>query len=283
MDLEQKKFMKMYYKSLFPLEQMFKWLRIDENREVSFGLSSKSYLRFLTFGTVEEFASELLNIVPERIDIGAIYKDRPMKHNHPKVVGKELVFDIDLTDYPRTCCTGKGVCDECFTLVKVAVRVLNYSLREEFGFESIRFVFSGRRGVHCWVTDDVAKNLNDSERGEIVRYYNAVIDRKVYSEEYSRILMEYSYLALGQDRNMEPSEEELFDRMYLRLDKEVTQKTRHLIKAPFSVHPDTGIIAVPIDPDRVEDIGLNTFPRLKDVIECPERLTPYLKILETWL
>lgn len=133
MDLEQQQLMKMYYKSLFPLGHIFKWLHITEDREISFGLSSKSYLRFLTFNSIEEFNEKLLSVVPERIDIGAIYKDRPMKHNNPRVVGKELVFDVDLTDYPRTCCSGKCICEGCFILIKVAVRILNYSLREELG------------------------------------------------------------------------------------------------------------------------------------------------------
>ncbi|ADM11992.1 DNA primase small subunit [Encephalitozoon intestinalis ATCC 50506] len=270
--------MKTYYRTLFPLDLIFKCLRIDENREISFGLGSGGYIRFLTFKTAEEFRKKLLGIVPERIDVGAIYKDRPVKHNVPKVAGKELVFDVDLTDYPRECCTEKLVCNKCLVLIKVAVRILDYSLRKEFGFKNVGFVFSGRRGMHCWVFDEAALELNDIERGEIVRYYDTVVKKKVYSKEYEEILREYSFF-LGDETF---KESELFEKMYIRIDKEVTQKSKHLIKMPFSVHPSTEIISVPIDPSSLDSVKLEDFPRLGDVLESPERLQPYLGIAEKW-
>ncbi|WEL39215.1 DNA primase small subunit [Encephalitozoon hellem] len=267
-----------YYRTLFPLDLMFKCLRIDENREVSFGLASGGYIRFLTFRTADEFRKKLLGIVPERIDVGAIYRDRPAKHNVPRVAGKELVFDVDLTDYPRKCCTEKLVCNKCLVLIKIAVRILDYSLREEFGFENVGFVFSGRRGVHCWVFDGTALELSDIERGEIVKYYDSVVKKKMYSEEYSEILREYSSFF-----ECEASEEStLFERMYIRVDKEVTQKSKHLIKMPFSVHPNTEIISVPIDPLDLESVKLENFPKLKDVLESPERLDRYVSIAKSW-
>jgi DNA primase small subunit len=285
MDLERQQLLKLYYKSYFPTDLLFEWLRIDECREISFTLPSKSYLRYQTFGTPEELRERLVSLGPERIDMGAFYKGRPSKHSHGCPARRELTFDIDLTDYARTCCAEKAMCERCFVLIKSALKLLNYSLKEEFDFEKVAFVFSGRRGMHCWVTDEIVMDLPEAERGEIVRYFNTVLEKKTYPSEYSRILREDLHFLEeeGVVRNGEIGDALLFDRMYLRLDKNVTQSLPHLVKSPFSVHPETGMVCVPIDPGSIDEIKLGDFPSLRDVIREPEGFEKYIEIARTWI
>ncbi|KAI8469954.1 MAG: hypothetical protein J3K34DRAFT_521751 [Monoraphidium minutum] len=184
--------MQQYYSRLFPAHQMHKWLAYGNDsgvpgadpsfatrREMCFTLEGDIFARYQSFATPAQFASALCSKVPTKIDIGPIYTVDPRQRakyaKDFRPLQRELVFDVDLTDYDdvRSCGQGGHICRRCWPLMAAAVVVVDAALREDFGFKHITWVYSGRRGVHCWVCDESARTLPDDARGGVINYLTA--------------------------------------------------------------------------------------------------------------
>lgn len=263
MDTESE--LKIYYRELFPLQLLCEVLEISERREVSFFTNTGSYMRYLTFDSVESFKEKLEQVTPRKVDLGPTYDIRPSKSNGATPVSREIVFDIDLTDYPRECCKDKKVCSLCYEKIKCAINILDYSLRNELGFTNYGFAFSGRRGVHCWVLE--MKELPAHARNDIFKFFQNIVDKNLFVKEYNDIMRKYG-------------DADLVKNFFPRIDKQVTVSMNHLIKMPFSVHPDTLCIAVPLDPSNITD--LKDIPTLSQAVANPATLEPYYEIFKSW-
>ena len=339
-------FLSTYYKLIFPYKQFYKWLSYGSvipdyfnRREFSFTLEGDIYIRYLSFADADDLRNTLINRNPIKIDIGAVYNIQPKdsKKNELvpfKALERELVFDIDLTDYDdiRNCCDGANICKKCWNFMIIAVKILERSLRNSFGFKHILFVYSGRRGIHCWVNDKRARELTFEARAAIVEYLTLIsggdfkskkttFSRKqnlhpsilsalqIIDEYFPRLLAEQGWLddQAKFDQMMELCQQpvykaelkrlyesklkpaELWRRVeakcnqlsattnfyfleeikiqyaYPRLDINVSKGVNHLLKAPFSVHPKTGRVSVPIDVSQIDNFDPFKVPNISQI------------------
>ncbi|ORX58577.1 prim-pol domain-containing protein [Piromyces finnis] len=357
LSIEDKKFLdnlKNYYEFFFPIKKYYKWLsygNVDKDyfthREFSFTLHPEVYLRFQSFETEKEFKEKLLEYIPKKIDIGAVYNSKPKTRktimNRFKPKEKELVFDIDMTDYDdiRTCCTGGNICKKCWTFMTISIKIIDRALRDDFGFKKILWVYSGRRGVHCWVCDNRARKLSESARKAIVSYLEIIKggeqqSRKVKLPKILHPSLNYAYDIIKQyfpkliledmdifnkeeyyenllsiipyedirnnlrnswknsihspqnkwnefvkeierekSKARKPKKNELenlerdiiFQYTYPRLDFNVSLHLNHLLKSPFCIHPGTGRVCVPINPENCDDFNPFDVPTLNELCE----------------
>ncbi|CAF2373671.1 unnamed protein product [Rotaria sp. Silwood2] len=277
-----------YYRRIFPSHIYCKWLVYGEpatcpqfaQREFSFTLENDVYRRYLSFSNHIEFEKELIKICPENIDIGASKDHKILSAAQFYPIERELVFDIDMTDYDdvRFCC--RKIAANFFAIPynqdgkDSTKRVTLYSplhpsLHEFGGYACLEQDFLGddqriERFLRL-VPDDSRQTLREAftelstsaERWAAFKQHtNAMINSATSTTKYRKA----AYVTL--------IDEIMFEYCYPRLDANVTKGMNHLLKSPFTFHPKTGHISIPIN--------LNS---LRYFDPCKEGLVPKLNDL----
>ena len=358
-----------YYTRLFPFDTLARMLSAGgsplDKRELALVLPGHIFCRNRSFANGEQLRAAVQRTKPIRLEIGPVLDISPALRDTTEVtpVSKELVFDIDISDYDevRFCCKGGAVCPKCWPLVSAAIKVLDRSLRRDFGYRHLLWVYSGRRGVHCWVCDPSARVLSDTARSALTEslslvthgQYKVDFEHALPSVVHAAVILEPYFVSVcleaqgmldvperwcdvlskvpskevrdlceanwGKEKKKTSSTERwtqlkddilrvademdkevaasalracvpliIFSFVYPRLDAAVSKQMGHLLKSPFSVHPSTGRVSVPIDPSRCDEFDPSAVPTtdglLADIINSRQSsLAPYLKMFSDFV
>ena len=173
-----------YYAVDFPADAVWKFFSEKhktrpETREYATEFSlgggdSSAWKRYISCQCPDDLRDVVTHTAFQALHIGPSFSDASHRARAPNVnvVGKELVFDLDLQDVAWLA-VGKedqGSNDRFVRAVFASCAVLVEILKEVMGFEHFVAVYSGRRGVHLWVLDDRAFGWNDAERGALCKF-----------------------------------------------------------------------------------------------------------------
>ncbi|XP_034943753.1 DNA primase small subunit-like isoform X2 [Chelonus insularis] len=178
-----RRYLKEYYMKIFPCKYIQLWLSYGNAekfhlREFSFTSIFEEFSRYIVFNDEEEMRKTLARQIPAKLDVGPAFNIMPIFKNKDKLIPlkKEIVIDIDINDYGdiRTCCSDAKLCRKCWKYMAIACKIIDTSLREDWGFQNILWVFSGRRGIHAWICDPEIQEYSSSKRAGIADFFQLV-------------------------------------------------------------------------------------------------------------
>ncbi len=154
-----------------------------EAREFGFGtFERKIAYRHYAFHDWGHLKDYLATSAPPFVSISSAYYEkpdiRPMENKVWK--GSELIFDLDASDLDLECRREHGslwVCEMCLDEVRSeTLKLIEDFLIPDFGFKTdeLHVNFSGNRGYHIHIDNEVVRRMSSDERKEISDYIKGI-------------------------------------------------------------------------------------------------------------
>lgn len=139
---------------------------------------------------------KILATIPKEIHFGALW--RGGQRHLENFVSRKFVIDVDLPDYEFSCggnykkfktlqtATSNPYAKDfqkSWILIQISVQIIDYVLKRNFGFTDCKWISSGNKGVHCWVLDERANQLQSYQRKGIFNFI--MHDEGLFNEKHS--------------------------------------------------------------------------------------------------
>jgi len=275
----QKVYFKHYYK-----KNILEISRIEQREIAITTFEAESMIRHLSFNNIDALQRFIVSKVPKHIYHSVAYYKYP---DNPDMDGKvwlgaDLVFDIDADHLETEVCRDiKVMTLECLEEAIKETKKLIDILVNELGLndKDIKIYFSGHRGFHVHVENDIVRELNQDERRELIDY---ILARNFNPERHIRrsikgyvILIRNDLQGLGKrlfnvisqlidTRYLDPKylkyrdvrklgklisdNINVIERMLrVQIDEIVTMDIKRLIRVPNSLHGKTGLRVTQLD------------------------------------
>ncbi|CAN1175610.1 DNA primase small subunit [Linum perenne] len=193
------------------------------------------------------------------------------------VTNLTLAGGSSLSPSRMTFICGADVCLDCWPVMTAAIKIIDTSLRDDFGFNHILWVYSGRRGVHCWVSDGKARRLTNEQRASIADYFRVYKGSENSNKKVSLtghalhpfLLRCYTKVLKDLFENQLLSSQQIFsteEKCEKILDMIPDESIAAELRGRWSKRP-SGRVCIPIDPARCHEFDPTTVPTLSQLIQ----------------
>ncbi|CAH8579947.1 unnamed protein product [Schistosoma curassoni] len=261
--------LRIYYRRLFPCDLFAQWLTYNSRssglskREFSFTLNGDIYLRYQSFDSSSDLRKDLVKLCPIKIDIGAVYSTSPRLHR--SILSSSLKPTLTAGNFSKSYDShSHGNIEPIFhPCVDAACDILMPRFTTYCSTTNGQNLFGNKKRLDKLLSF-LPVELKDLRERLLDEWSTDTQENK---EEVSTKRWNTLRKFLKENGRANVLKEIVLNFTYPRLDVNVSTGLNHLLKSPFCVHPKTGYICIPFNPQEVDKLDPFNVPTLNELVE----------------